>query len=189
MMEPRRQYIFGRNRTIFSRFSSILQEYALAIKVGAHTAISEGVVMEDDVRIGANSFVGANTVIRHKARIGDNVIIGHLCSIEEKTLIHSYSTIQNCCYITMGVVIEPEVFIGPGVVTTNDAPMVKYHPERGPFVCNPPLFRKGCSVGAGSVILPGVVIGRNAVVGAGSVVSKNVPEGEKWYGCSARLRK
>ena len=46
---------------------------------------------------------------------------------------------------------------------------------------------KGASIGAGSVILPGITIGENAFIAAGSVVTKDVPAGELWMGNPARF--
>jgi len=49
------------------------------------------------------------------------------------------------------------------------------------------LIKKGAAIGMGSVILPAVTVGECALIGAGSVVTKNVPAGERWYGNPARV--
>lgn len=77
--------------------------------------------------------------------------------------------------------VEDDVFIGPGVVTLNDK--LKGGEMTYPRIC------RGAKIGGGSVILPGVVIGENAIVGAGSVVTRNVPAGQTVVGNPARARK
>jgi UDP-2-acetamido-3-amino-2,3-dideoxy-glucuronate N-acetyltransferase len=66
------------------------------------------------------------------------------------------------------------VFIGPNVTFTND----KYPKAKGDWTLLSTIVRKGASIGANSVIVPGVTIGENALVGAGSVVTKNIPANE-----------
>lgn len=89
---------------------------------------------------------------------------------------------KNCiigCFVSIppGVEIEDEVFIGPGVVFTND----KYPPS-GKDNWRKTIIRKRASIGANATILPGLTIGEGAMVGAGSVITKNVPANETWVG-------
>ena len=155
---------------------------------GSGTVFSENVCIEPNVSIGKNCFIGTNTVIRNGTVIGDNCVVGHLVLIEKNVKMGHDSTVQSQCSITQGTTIGNFVFIGPCVVTANDLPMVKYHPERGPFICDAPVFEDRCSVGAASHILPGVVIGESAVVGMGSTVTQSVPPGETWFGVKARRK-
>ena len=67
--------------------------------------------------------------------------------------------------MTGGSVVEDDVFLGPGVVTTNDDTMGR-HP-RGERLRGP-VFRRACRVGGGAVLVPGVVIGEEAFVAAGA---------------------
>ncbi|WP_289769694.1 acyltransferase, partial [Helicobacter bilis] len=70
-----------------------------------------------------------------------------------------------------GLRIEDNVFIGPNVSFTNDKyPRSKRYPSE--FLRT--TIKKGASIGAGAVILPGITIGENALIGAGSVVTKDV---------------
>ena len=86
------------------------------------------------------------------------------------------------CIRDSGCVIEDNVFIGPCVVTTNDKkPKARI---RAKLIA--PVFRKGCSIGANTVILPGIEIGENSLIGAGSVVTKNIPKNKIAFGNPCR---
>jgi len=133
--------------------------------------------VQDRVVIGEGTRVGTFTLIHEGAVIGCNGTIGSHCNICD-CRIGDRVSIQTACHITRGVVIEDEVFIGPGVVTLND----KLTGGQLTF----PRICRGAKVGGGSVILPGVTIGANAVVGAGSVVTRDVAPGTVMLGNPAR---
>jgi acetyltransferase-like isoleucine patch superfamily enzyme len=104
--------------------------------------------------------------------IGKNVFINHACS-----------------FLDMGgITIEDNVLIGPKVnlITEN-------HPidpaERRSLVCKPILIRENAWIGAAATILPGVTIGRNAIVAAGAVVSKDVDDNTIVGGIPAKVLK
>ncbi len=129
--------------------------------------------------IGPGTRVGAFALIHAGAEIGEGCTIGSHCNIHRARLGARVS-IQTGCHITRGVVIEDDVFVGPGVITLNDRQM------DGQFSF--PTICRGARIGGGSVILPGVHVGAGAVVGAGSVVTRDVPESATVLGNPARLR-
>ncbi len=135
--------------------------------------------VQDDVIIGAKSRVGSFTLIHKGARIGQNCTIGSHCNICRCEIGDNVS-IQTGCHITNGVVIEDNVFIGPGVITLND-PLVPGKPLKAP------LIRQGSKIGGGSILLPGVVVGRKVIVGSGGIVVKDVPDGQTVIGYSVRV--
>jgi acetyltransferase-like isoleucine patch superfamily enzyme len=135
--------------------------------------------VQDGVRIGGGTRVGSFTLIHQGAAIGKSCTIGSHCNICDCSIGDRVS-IQTACHITRGVVIEDDVFIGPGVVTLNDK-------LTGGAMTYPRICR-GAKVGGGSVILPGVTIGERAVIGAGSVVTRDVPSGATVVGNPARQR-
>jgi acetyltransferase-like isoleucine patch superfamily enzyme len=91
--------------------------------------------------------------------------------------------IQTGVYVTGGSLVEDEVFLGPGVVTTNDNAMGR-HPRGEPL--RGPVFRRACRVGGGVAVLPGVEIGEEAFVAAGAVVTRDVGPSQVVIGVPAR---
>jgi len=76
------------------------------------------------------------------------------------------------------------VFIGPGVVTTNDDTMGRHAPGVPP---RPSVLRRACRVGGGAVLVPGVAVGEEAFVAAGAVVTRDVPARAVVLGVPARV--
>ena len=99
------------------------------------------------------------------------VIHSHVC-IFEGVKIGERVKVQSMSFIPGGVTIEDDVFVGPRVTFTND----KYPPSHGKG-WKPTVVKKGASIGAGAIILPGITIGEGAKIGAGSVVTKDVLPG------------
>lgn len=108
--------------------------------------------------------IGARTKIGAYTEIGTGVAVGDDCKIGART------------FIPPGVTIGDRVFVGPGVVFTNDK-----HPRAvGEWTCLPTTVCDDASIGAGSVVLPGVRIGRGAMIGAGTLVLRDVADGETY---------
>ena len=80
--------------------------------------------------------------------------------------------------------IEEDVFVGPGVTTTNDSTMSRHAP--GEPLAGPTL-RRACRVGGGVVLCPGVELGEEAFVAAGAVVTRDVPARAVVMGVPARV--
>lgn len=120
--------------------------------------IGEGTVVHDQVNL-------------YKCKIGKNCKIDSYVYVEEGVIIGDNCKIRPFVFIPTGVTIEDNVFIGPNVTFTND----KHPKAHGEWKLLPTLVKRGASIGANSVIVPGITIGEGALVGAGSVVTKDVP--------------
>ncbi len=140
-----------------------------ALKQALRKALEQGAGLE----ISAHSKVDNFVLIRDKTEIGRGCTIGSYVDIEGEVSIGNFVSLQSACYITRGVIIEDEVFCGPRIVTMNDKRMV-YRRANLVFERSAPRILRGARVGGGSVLLPGVTVGRNALVGAGSVVTNSV---------------
>lgn len=123
-----------------------------------------------DTEIGESTVVGDHVSL-HKCKIGNNCKIESFVCIEEGVTIGDNCTIKPHVFIPTGVQIENEVFIGPNVTFTK-YPRVKADSMRLETVVG-----RGASIGANTVILLGITIGREAVVDPGSVVVSDVPDG------------
>ena len=145
------------------------------------------------VKIGSNSKIWHQCQIRENASIGNNCILGKNVYIDHDVKIGNNVKIQNNSSIYFGSEIEDGVFIGPHVCLANDK-MPRAITNDGKLKTDKDwnatkiLVKKGASIGAGSVVLPGIIIGQFAMIGAGSVVTKDVPDYELAYGNPAVLK-
>lgn len=130
-------------------------------------------------QIGPGSRVWNYAQIREGACIGSEVNIGKNVYVDTDVIIGSRCKIQNNCSIYHGVEIADGVFLGPHVVFTNDK-TPRAITETGElkgndeWVVGRTFVAYGASIGAGSIVLPGIRIGEFAMIGAGSIVTKDV---------------
>jgi acetyltransferase-like isoleucine patch superfamily enzyme len=142
-----------------------------------------------DVRskeIGIDTNIWQFCVILAGARIGTNCNICSHVYIENKVVVGDRVTVKSGVQLWDGIEIEDDVFIGPNVSFCNDRHPVSKNKD---FKLEKTVVRKGASIGAGAVILPGVEIGERAVVGAGAVVTKDIPAGKTVVGNPAHIIK
>jgi acetyltransferase-like isoleucine patch superfamily enzyme len=144
--------------------------------------VHQTALLADNVKLGAYVKIWSNAVIGLGVNIGDNVVIGSNVYVGWGTTIGQGSRIQHGVFLPNHTVIEENVFIGPNVTLTDDRYPVVNNPG---YEALPPTLKSNCSIGAGAVILPGVVIGEGAMVGAGAVVVHDVQSGMTVVGCPA----
>jgi len=136
-------------------------------------------------QIPESSRVWQYVVILKNAIIGENCNICSHCFIENDVKLGDNVTIKCGVSLWDGITIEENVQVGPNVTFTND----KYPRAKKEFFLQRTTIKKGASVGAASVILGGITIGENAMIGAGSLVTKDVPANELWFGNPAKFIK
>jgi len=133
--------------------------------------------------IGDETRVWQYSIILAGAKIGANCNINAHCFIENDVSIGNNVTVKCGVQLWDGITIEDDVFIGPNATFTNDKyPRSKMYPDE--FIRT--TIKKKAAIGANATILCGITIGENAMIGAGSVVTKDVPAGELWYGNPAK---
>lgn len=149
-----------------------------------------------EVEVGA--VIGEGTRIWHHCHVRTGATIGAECSLGYGVYVDAGVSIGNRCKLQnrvsvyRGVTIQDGVFVGPHVSFTNDKHPRAVTPEAQPIADGdwttlPTLVQEGASIGAGAVILPGLTIGRWAMVAAGAVVSRDVPDHGLVAGNPARL--
>ena len=159
----------------------LLSASSLTIAAGAR--ICSGAIIFAGSTIGAGTIIGDQAYIRERAVIGEQSVIGRASGVDPDVVIGDRVSIQSSVYITAGTVVEDDVFIGPGAITTNDRLTGPLDGQLdGPTLC------RGCRIGAGAILLPGVRIGETALVAAGALVSSDVADGALVVGVPARER-
>ena len=134
-----------------------------------------------DVELGPNVSIPQPTLVNlYGCRIGEGTRIGAFVEVQRGAVIGRHCKVSSHTFMCAGVTIADGVFIGHGVMFTNDSyPRAttaggNLQTEKD-WKVEPTLVRKGASIGSGSTILPNLVIGERAIVGAGSVVTRDVP--------------
>lgn len=136
-------------------------------------------------QLGTGTRIWQFVVVLPGARIGRECNVNAQCLIENDVVVGDRVTVKPGVQLWDGLRVEDDVFIGPNVTFTND----KFpRSRRPPAAFVPTVLRRGSSIGANATIVCGVEIGAGAMVGAGSVVTRDVPAGELWYGNPARPR-
>lgn len=144
----------------------------------------------NDVTLGREvkiySFVNA-----YGCEIGDETRIGAFVEIQKGVTIGKRCKISSHSFLCEGVRVEDNVFIGHGVMFTNDKYPRATNPDgsaqsEDDWQVIPILIKQGASIGSNATILAGVTVGENAMVGAGAVVTRDVADGATVAGVPAR---
>ena len=153
--------------------------------------MSEFNAIANDVKLGKNVRL-SKFINLYGCEIGDDTKIGAFVEIQKNANVGQRCKISSHTFICEGVIIEDNVFVGHGVMFTNDTyPRAtslegKLQTEAD-WKVERTLVKRGASIGTGATILPNVCIGENAIVGAGSVVTRDVPANTVIAGNPARI--
>jgi UDP-2-acetamido-3-amino-2,3-dideoxy-glucuronate N-acetyltransferase len=153
-------------------------ELAPGVKVGAGAVVFAG------ARVGEDAIIGDQSFVRERSSIGARSVVGRGSVVDNDVELGENVRIQTNVYLTAFTLVEEDVFIGPGAVTTNDNTMGRHGPETP---INGPILRRACRIGGGAVLAPGVEIGADAYVAAGAVVTRDVPALAVVMGVPARV--
>ncbi len=154
--------------------------------IGADALIRSHTVIYAGNRIGRKFQTGHGALVREENEIGDNVSIGSGSIVEHHVRIGHGVRLHSRVFVPEFTVLEDNCWLGPNVVITN----AKY--PRSPRVKEQLIgahVERGAKIGANATLLPGVRIGRDALVGAGAVVTKDVPAEAVVAGNPARVIK
>ena len=141
-------------------------------------AICESVHIGDRTRVWAFAHILPGAVIVQDCNICDGVFV------ENDVRVGDRVTVKCGVQLWDGVTLEDDVFVGPNVTFTNDT---FPHSRKPPAQFSRTRVESSASIGANATILPGINIGRGAMIGAGAVVLKNVPNHAIVVGNPARI--
>lgn len=146
-----------------------------------------------EASIGAGASIWHHAQVRERATVGPGCIIGKGVYIGAGVSLGANCKVQNYSCVYEGNTLEDGVFIGPEVVFTNDRYPRAINPDgslkaASDWELQGSVARFGAAIGSRSVILPGLTIGRWALVAAGSVVTRDVPDHALVAGNPARQR-
>jgi acetyltransferase-like isoleucine patch superfamily enzyme len=158
-----------------------------------------------ELKIGAGSVIGANSVIYTGVQIGEQALIGDLASLREgcsiarqavigrgvlvmyNTTVGERTRVIDGAILTGHMVIESDVFIGPGVNSINDNDVYLKRFGLEPFEVKGPLIRRFALIGAGAILAAGISIGVGSIVAPGALVTRDVPDWKVVMGIPARV--
>lgn len=149
--------------------------------ISSSVILKEGVIIHHPDLVNLyGCTIGAGTAIGTFVEVQKNVLVGRNCKISS----HSF--------LCEGVTIEDGVFVGHGVMFTNDIYPRAVNPDgslqtQADWVVVPTLVKRHASIGSNATILAGITIGEEAQIGAGAVVTRNVPDRAIVAGVPARI--
>lgn len=161
--------------------------------IHAHVQISDTAHVSDYAKLGEGVTIWDDAQVREWAHIGAGCIIGKGAYIDKGVSIGKRCKIENGAQVFHGVSLEDGVFVGPGAIFCNDRRPRAVNPDgtlktADDWQVDETVILQGASIGAGAVILPGIIVGCWAMIGAGSVVTHNVLAYEVWYGNPAEFQ-
>jgi acetyltransferase-like isoleucine patch superfamily enzyme len=154
-----------------------------SLDIADWVTICAGAVVYSGSRLETGVIIGDQTQVRERVTVGEGSVLGRGSTIDFDTRVGARVRIQTLVYLTAAAVVEDDVFIGPGVTTTNDDTMDRHAHGRA---LRGPVLRRACRVGGGVTLTPGVIIGEEAFVAAGAVVTRDVAPRTVVMGVPAR---
>jgi acetyltransferase-like isoleucine patch superfamily enzyme len=157
----------------------------------AQTRISPNADVEEGVRIGDDTVVWDLAQLRQGVAIGEECVIGRGVFVDTGVIVGRACKLQNYALLYAPAQLEEGVFVGPAAVLTNDTYPRAINPDgrrKGGRDWDPRgvHLARGASVGAGTIVLAGLSIGKWAMIAAGAVVTSSVPDYGLMVGSPAR---
>jgi UDP-2-acetamido-3-amino-2,3-dideoxy-glucuronate N-acetyltransferase len=154
------------------------------LELAERVTVCAGAIVLAGATIGEGTIIGDQSFVRERSSVGAGSLIGRGSAVDNDVSLGARVRVQTNVYLTAFTIVEDDVFVGPGVTTTNDDTMGRHGPQ---LSLRGAVLRRGCRVGAGAVLTPGVEIGEEAFVAAGALVTGDVPARTVVMGVPARV--
>ncbi|MFL5855811.1 MAG: DapH/DapD/GlmU-related protein [Solirubrobacteraceae bacterium] len=151
--------------------------------LGGGVTVCTGAVVYAGARVGARAILGDQAQVRERAVVGADSVIGRGATVDNDVVLGERVRVQTLVYLAAYSTVEDDVFVGPGVVTTNDHTMMRHPRDQALLGVT---LRRACRVGGGAVLTPGLEVGEEAFVAAGALVTRDVPARAVVMGVPAR---
>jgi UDP-2-acetamido-3-amino-2,3-dideoxy-glucuronate N-acetyltransferase len=154
------------------------------LELGERVTVCAGAVVFAGTSIAEGTILGDQSYVRERSSVGAESVIGRGSAVDNDVRVGARVRAQTDVYLAAFTVVEDDVFVGPGAITTNDDTMSRHTrgtPLRGA------ILRRGCRIGGGAVLTPGVEVGEEAFVAAGAVVTGDLPSRAVAMGVPARV--
>ncbi len=153
--------------------STLKRENDLAsCNIGDNCVIGTAAILYKGCSIGSNCLIADISTIRENVSVGSNTIIGRGVAVENNCSIGANCKLETNVYITAYSQLEDNVFIAPGVVTSNDNYAARLKGKD--YTLKGVTVKRGGRIGAQATILPEKTIHEDAFAAAGSVVTKDI---------------
>lgn len=153
-------------------------------EIAAGCILGTGVVVYANAHLGPDVMVADGATVREDVRIDEETIVGRGVAVENECRIGARCKIETNAYVTAYSRIGDDVFIAPGVLTSNDNYLGRT--ERRFDEYDGITVRRGGRIGVGAVVLPGRTVESDAVVAAGAVLTRDAESETIWAGVPAR---
>ena len=154
------------------------------LEIAARASIGTAAIVFAGASVGAGAILGDQSFVRERALLGAGSVIGRGSVLDNDVRVGARVRVQTGVYLTAFTVVEDDVFIGPGAITTNDDTMSRQAHDRS---LHGALLRRACRIGGGAVLVPDIEVGAEAFVAAGAVVTRDVPARAVVMGVPARV--
>ncbi len=152
--------------------------------LGERVTVCAGAIVFAGASVGDGAILGDQSFVRERSTVAPGSVVGRGSVVDNDVSIGARVRIQTNVYLTAFSVVEDDVFVGPGAMTTNDDTMARHGSD---YALRGATLRRACRVGGATVLTPGVEIGEEAFVAAGALVTRDVPARAVVMGVPARV--
>lgn len=158
--------------------------YREQLRIGAGCSVGASAILYYDVEVGPNTLIGDAASLRETSQVGEGCVVGRASVLDRDVHVGDGSSVGYASSLAAKTRVGKGVFIAQGVITTNDNALgANGWVEE---LMAGATIEDEAKIGGNATFLPGVTIGRGAIVGAGSVVTRDVAAGTTVLGVPAR---